>query len=327
MANVWTPEEDARLKELYDVGTSAKEMAAILDRPKASVSQRISKLGFAAAKRAESSTPIPPKPDPVEPVAKRRYKIRYLVDGVEERTIPVIAKDEKTAKAGLLKELDKINDLRTYEIIRVEDVELVVPGPDEDARVKEFAKILASVNAGAKANTLKAPELVKEIQDGVDKVVQLVQEKEDELMQCKDGVCEIPLAPREEKMEEIKMAEERRINLSDFHQVAQQVAPVSLDSKMRLVLFGKAVSDSDTKEIVQFIRKVAPRGGMMENKMTLLDAITRCDELTEMMKDDLKIAAEDSVAKELSKDIEAMQMLQQAAWVILLGKTGGMKVV
>ena len=123
------------------------------------------------------------------------------------------------------------------------------------------------------------------------------------------------------------MAEERRINLSDFHQVAQQVAPVSLDSKMRLVLFGKAVSDSDTKEIVQFIRKVAPRGGMMENKMTLLDAITRCDELTEMMKDDLKIAAEDSVAKELSKDIEAMQMLQQAAWVILLGKTGGMKVV
>ena len=66
---------------------------------------------------------------------------------------------------------------------------------------------------------------------------------------------------------------------------------------------------------------------MMENKMTLLDAITRCDELTEMMKDGLKIAAEDSVAKELSKDIEAMQMLQQAAWVILLGKTGGMKVV
>lgn len=68
----------------------------------------------------------------------------------------------------------------------------------------------------------------------------------------------------------------------------------------------------------------------MEKEMTLFDAIKRGEELTGMMKDDLRLAADQKeVADELTKDIQAMQKLQEAAWVVLLGTTqlGGAKVV
>ena len=70
----------------------------------------------------------------------------------------------------------------------------------------------------------------------------------------------------------------------------------------------------------------------MEKEMTLFDAISRAEEMVESLQDDLKITEEVSVAKELKQDLEAIRKLQQAAWVILLGKTtplrtGGMKCV
>lgn len=217
MANIWTAEEDARLKALYEAGTNAKEIADKIGRSRSSVFQRISGLGLAKLKRAESSTPIPPKPDPVEPVAKRRYKIRYLVDGIEEKTIPVIAKDEKTAKAGLLKKLESKDNMRTYEIIRIEDVEIASPDP-----------------------------IIQEIQQGIEEKFGYIEPKEEAVEEQE------PIEETTNTVEEVKPVEyEGTIELT-----TQELPLVYYDCERCLTVKGITLSPEETLKVVDFAVQV-----------------------------------------------------------------------
>ena len=253
----WTPEDDARLKELYETGAHTVSIALELGRSTTSVSQRISATGLAKAKRKESrekpKTEPKPKPEPLDPSTKGRYKIRYLVDGVEERTASVMANDERRAKLGLLKELEKQDPLRSFDIIRVESFEPLKQDP-----IKTFKDFIENGGLTMTDESQPSPggvtaEEVKEIQEGIE-------EKFGHVLKNKKDPEELnaELVAKHEKFldkEEEEEMEERRINPS-FEQ--QQSAPVSIDNKMRLVLFGKPVSEADTKEIIEFIKKVAP---------------------------------------------------------------------
>ncbi len=66
---------------------------------------------------------------------------------------------------------------------------------------------------------------------------------------------------------------------------------------------------------------------MMAGEITLLEAINRADRMILDLEDEAKEDLDPIVATQIERDRNAIINLQEAAWVILLGKTGGMKVV
>ena len=153
----WTTEDDWAIKDMFEQGMGLVIIATKLGRSELGIKARIRALGLKstpepiqasesfeevlssidAGKVVESQPSESNEID--EPVKKEgqkgkgRYKIRFLVDGLEERTASLVANNEKHAMTGLIKNLNLKDDERTYDIIRVESFEPM----EEDHRMTE----------------------------------------------------------------------------------------------------------------------------------------------------------------------------------------------
>lgn len=164
-ANEWTTAEEDLIRSMRESGAKVKDIAEAIGRTENAVRLRINKMNAGEKVKVGEA-----QPDPVEPEEKHPYRVTVLVDGCVEKPCNVTAGNPHKAGLKAKRKLMEMEPLRSFDVVKVESLD--VPDPITEARVKKFAEILDSVNAGAKANTLKAPELVKEIQDGIDEVVQ-----------------------------------------------------------------------------------------------------------------------------------------------------------